>query len=120
MRDRDAVHAARVAAADQHVGVRGQGRLDGLKPFFNERRRARRLRLRLRRGILACIDLADGTRTWKGGRYGIGQPGPADKAQANAGAFSPCSHYRPAAKAAAGGDCRNPRTASARSGVCWP
>ena len=46
---------------------------DGLKPYYND--------LVIHKGhaygfdgsILACVDLADGKRSWKGGRYGHGQ-----------------------------------------------
>jgi outer membrane protein assembly factor BamB len=45
----------------------------GLKPYFNDLVVHNGLALGFDNGILACIDLRDGSRKWKGGRYGFGQ-----------------------------------------------
>jgi len=45
----------------------------GLKPYFNDYVVHNGHAFGFDSSILACIDLADGTRKWKGGRYGHGQ-----------------------------------------------
>jgi outer membrane protein assembly factor BamB len=45
----------------------------GLKPYFNDFVVHSGYAFGFDSGLLACIDLADGKRKWKGGRYGHGQ-----------------------------------------------
>jgi outer membrane protein assembly factor BamB len=65
----------RVAVAHDAGGWKAQERwrTTALKPFFNDFVVHKGHAFGFDGSILACIDLADGTRKWKGGRYGHGQ-----------------------------------------------
>ena len=65
----------RVAVAHGSGGWTLQERWDsrGLKPYFNDFVVHKGHAFGFDGSILSCIDLQDGTRKWKGGRYGNGQ-----------------------------------------------
>jgi hypothetical protein len=65
----------RVSVAHKPEGWKVQERWtsNGLKPYFNDFVLHKGHAYGFDGNILSCIDLADGTRKWKGGRYGNGQ-----------------------------------------------
>ena len=65
----------RLAIAHKPDGWRVEERWTsrGLKPFYNDFVVHKEHAFGFDGSILACIDLADGSRKWKGGRYGHGQ-----------------------------------------------
>ena len=65
----------RLAVARRETDWRAEERwtTNGLKPWFNDFVVHKGHAFGFDGTILACIDLADGTRKWKGGRYGGGQ-----------------------------------------------
>ncbi len=65
----------RVAVAQGSGGWKVEERWTtrGLKPYFNDFVVHKSHAYGFDGNILACIDLKDGTRKWKGGRYGYGQ-----------------------------------------------
>jgi len=70
-----AIGMRRVAASKGPAGWKVEERWTsrGLKPYFNDFVVHKGHAYGFDGSILACIDLADGTRKWKGGRYGQGQ-----------------------------------------------
>jgi outer membrane protein assembly factor BamB len=62
-----------VAHADGGWIVKERWMTTGLKPYFNDFVVHQGHAFGFDGGILASIDIADGTRKWKGGRYGHGQ-----------------------------------------------
>ncbi len=66
---------SRVAVAHGPTGwtVKERWTTVGLKPFFNDVVVHKGHAFGFDGSILACIDLEDGSRRWKGGRYGHGQ-----------------------------------------------
>jgi outer membrane protein assembly factor BamB len=65
----------RIAVAHEPEGwaVTQRWMSTGLKPYYNDFVVHKGHAFGFDGSILACIDLADGRRTWKGGRYGNGQ-----------------------------------------------
>jgi outer membrane protein assembly factor BamB len=68
---RGPLDSARGGPAGWHVEARWTSA--GLKPYFNDFVVHKGHAFGFDGSILACIDLTDGHRTWKGGRYGHGQ-----------------------------------------------
>ena len=62
-----------VAQHSQHWTVDERWASPGLKPYFNDFVVHNGHAFGFDGSILSCIDLADGKRKWKGGRYGSGQ-----------------------------------------------
>jgi outer membrane protein assembly factor BamB len=69
------VGTQRIAVAQGSSGwtVKERWTSTGLKPTFNDYVVHKGFAFGFDGGILACIDLEDGTRKWKGGRFGHGQ-----------------------------------------------
>jgi hypothetical protein len=65
----------RIAVAQGAEGWRAEERwtTNGLKPYFNDFVVHKGHAFGFDGSILSCIDLTDGKRKWKGGRYGAGQ-----------------------------------------------
>jgi outer membrane protein assembly factor BamB len=65
----------RIAVTHDAAGWKAEERWtsNGLKPYFNDYVVHKGHAYGFDGSILACIDLADGKRAWKGGRYGNGQ-----------------------------------------------
>jgi outer membrane protein assembly factor BamB len=71
----DDLGTRRIAVSQRAAGwtIEEQWTSNGLKPYFNDFVIEDNHAFGFDGGILACIDLADGERKWKGGRYGHGQ-----------------------------------------------
>jgi outer membrane protein assembly factor BamB len=65
----------RLAVTHDRGGWKAESRWDsnGLKPYFNDFVVHKGYAYGFDGSILSCIDLSDGSRKWKGGRYGNGQ-----------------------------------------------
>ena len=71
--DSSGVRRLAVARGDSGWTVTEKWTSNGLKPFFNDFVVHKGHAYGFDGSILSCIDLADGKRKWKGGRYGQGQ-----------------------------------------------
>jgi len=67
------MHRIAIAHGSDKWTVEERWSSNGLKPYFNDFVVHGGHAIGFDGGILACIDLADGKRKWKGGRYGHGQ-----------------------------------------------
>ena len=67
------MHRVAVAQGPDGWTAEPRWKSTGLKPLFNDFVVHKGYAFGFDGSILACIDLADGTRKWKGGRYGSGQ-----------------------------------------------
>lgn len=71
--DKKDLHRLAVSRKGTEWAVQPQWTSRGLKPYYNDFVVHGGFGFGFDGGILACIDLADGKRRWKGGRYGFGQ-----------------------------------------------
>ena len=71
--DISGVHRFAVTNSDGVWAATSRWSTNGLKPFFNDFVLHKGHAFGFDGSLLACIDVADGKRTWKGGRYGNGQ-----------------------------------------------
>lgn len=71
--DKSGVRRLAVAHGEAGWTVEEKWTSTGLKPYFNDFVVHKGHAYGFDGGILSCIDLADGKRRWKGGRYGQGQ-----------------------------------------------
>jgi outer membrane protein assembly factor BamB len=71
--DKSGVVRMGVARSGDKWSVTERWTSTGLKPYFNDVVVHRGHAFGFDGGILSCIDLEDGARAWKGGRYGHGQ-----------------------------------------------
>ncbi len=62
-----------ISRTDERWRVEERWTSRGLKPYFNDLVVHKGFAYGFDGSILACVDLSDGTRKWKGGRYGHGQ-----------------------------------------------
>lgn len=73
--DGDLVLSVDDSSGIRRIGAKGEDRWasTGLKPYYNDFVIHKGHAYGFDRSILSCVDLADGKRKWKGGRYGFGQ-----------------------------------------------
>jgi outer membrane protein assembly factor BamB len=71
--DISGLHRFAVSSSDGAWTATSRWSTNGLKPYFNDFVLHKGHAFGFDGSLLACIDLADGTRKWKGGRYGNGQ-----------------------------------------------
>jgi outer membrane protein assembly factor BamB len=67
------IRRLQVLKSDNHWAVEEKWTSSALKPYFNDYVVHEGYAYGLDGRILACVDLKDGSRKWKGGRYGHGQ-----------------------------------------------
>ena len=67
------LHRFAVTRSGESWSAASRWSTNGLKPYFNDFVVHEGHAFGFDGSLLACIDLADGRRTWKGGRYGNGQ-----------------------------------------------
>jgi outer membrane protein assembly factor BamB len=67
------VHRVNVVNSDGKWSATSRWSTNGLKPYFNDFVVHEGHAYGFDGSLLACIDVADGSRKWKGGRYGNGQ-----------------------------------------------
>ncbi len=71
--DRSGIRCLSVANGPEGWTIEERWTSNGLKPYFNDFVVHEGHAFGFDGGILACIDIEDGKRKWKGGRYGHGQ-----------------------------------------------
>jgi outer membrane protein assembly factor BamB len=71
--DISGLHRVAVTHSDGAWSAASRWSTNGLKPYFNDFVVHKGHAFGFDGSLLACIDVSDGTRKWKGGRYGNGQ-----------------------------------------------